>query len=210
MATIKNGILGAATGKLKYLVYYQLGDKNVVRKIGERRTHPTPGEEQNTGKMKTLMALFSSFKPFLKAGFSADASGTSMNYHNLATSVNRKNLVGLDEGLQQLRYDTLLLSMGDAMMPEAPTVSAEAGGLRFNWNWTQDDFEAAQDQVMMMAYLPDQNVSVFETAGAKRGKGTDFLPMQAAYLRERLEVYISFISKDRSRVSNSLYLGRIN
>ena len=210
MGTTNNGVLGAARGKLKHFVFYQLGSKNVVRVIGQRESEPTAGEKQNTGKMRTLMALFSSIKPFLKAGFSSAARGTDLNYHNLATSINRLNLIGLDGGLQQLRYDTLLLSVGDAATPEAPQVAAEADGLRFNWNWNAGDFEAAEDQVMMMAYLPDQNTSIFETAGAKRSRAEDFLPMQPSYLLERLEVFIAFISKDRSRVSNSLYLGRIN
>lgn len=210
MGITKDGVLGTATGKLKYLVYYKLGCRNVVRMIGERTSPPTPGEKSNTEKMKTLMALFRNIKPFLKAGFSRAADGKGLNYHNLATSINRLNLIGLADGLQQLHYDTLQLSIGDALAPEAPVVSAEASGLRFNWSCNPQDFEAAEDQVMLMAYLPDQNTAVFETAGAKRSQSGDFLPMQPSYLLERLEVFISFISKDRSRVSNSLYLGRIN
>jgi hypothetical protein len=210
MGLTKNGVLGTTTGKLKYLVYYELGCKNVVRVIGERTSPPTAGEKLNMGKMRTLMALFSSIKPFLRAGFSSAAHGTAMNYHNLATSINRLNLVGLAEGIPQLEFNTLQLSMGNALMPQAPAVTAEAGELRFSWSWDQEDFEAAEDQVMLMAYLPDQNTSVFETAGAKRSKAEDFLAMQPSYLMERLEVFISFIFKDRSRVSNSMYLGRIN
>lgn len=210
MGLTKNGVLGTTTGKLKYLVYYELGCKNVVRVIGKRTSPPTTGEERNMGKMRTLMALFSSIKPFLRAGFSSAAHGTAMNYHNLATSINRLNLVGLAERIPQLEFNTLQLSMGNGLMPQAPAVTAEAGGLKFSWSWDQEDFEAAEDQVMLMAYLPDQNTSVFETAGAKRSKAEDFLAMQPSYLMERLEVFISFISKDRSRVSNSMYLGRIN
>ena len=210
MGITKNGVLGTATGKLKHLVYYELGCKNIVRVIGERSSPPTVGEQRNTGKMKTLMALFSSIKPFIRAGFSSAAYSTALNYHNLATSINRRNLVGLDEGLQQLDYETLQLSQGNAALPDTPAVKAETAGLRFNWSWNTEDFEAAEDQVMMMAYLPDQNTSVFETAGAKRLKAEDFLPMQPSYLMERLELFIAFISKDRTRVSNSMYLGRIN
>lgn len=31
MGTTNNGVLGAARGKLKHFVFYQLGSKNVVR-----------------------------------------------------------------------------------------------------------------------------------------------------------------------------------
>lgn len=210
MGTTNNGLLGPATGKLKHFVFYQLGCKSVVRTIGKRNSAATAGETRNTGKMRTLMSLFSSMKPFLKAGFSSAASGTALNYHNLATSINRLNLSGLAEGLQQLSYDKLQLSMGNAEPPEAPVVAIEAEGLRFNWNWHPEDFKAGEDQVMMMAYLPDQNSSVFETAGAKRRKGEDFLPLHPLYLAERMEVYISFVSSDRMGASNSIYLGRIN
>jgi len=209
MGTTNNGLLGPATGKLKHFVFYQLGCKSVVRTIGKRQSAATAGETRNTSKMRTLMSLFS-MKLFLKAGYSSAASGTALNYHNLATSINRLNLSGLEEGLQQLSYDKLQLSMGDAEPPEAAVVTIEAGGLRFNWNWRPEDFKAGEDQVMMMAYLPDQNSSVFETAGAKRRKEADFLPLQPAFLQERIEVFMSFVSSDRMRASNSTYLGRIN
>lgn len=210
MGIAKNGILGPASGKVGPAVWYFDGVRNVVRSKSKRDAPPTMAELKNRLKMKTLMDLFSTLKPYLRAGFSVEANGLGLNYHNVATSCNRLRISELEGGLEQLDYENLQLSKGTATIAEAPMVTAEANGLRFSWMWQPDDFESAEDQVMMMAYLPDQNTSIFETAGAKRSRAEDFLPMQPSYLLERLEVFIAFISKDRSRVSNSLYLGRIN
>jgi len=210
MGIAKNGILGPASGKVGPAVWYFDGVRNVVRSKSKRDAPPTMAELKNRLKMKTLMDLFSTLKPYLRAGFSVEANGLGLNYHNVATSCNRLRISELEGGLEQLDYENLQLSKGTATMAEAPMVTAEANGLRFSWMWQPDDFESAEDQVMMMAYLPEQNTSLFETAGAKRSHLQDFLALPHAYLQARIEVYISFTAKDRTRVSDSLYLGRIN
>lgn len=210
MGIAKKGVLGPVQGKVGPAIWYFDGFRNVVRSLTDRSTAPTIGELKNRGKMKTLMELFRTIKPYLRAGFSVEANGTGLNYHNVATSCNRMRVSKLLAGLLELDYENVLLSKGIAAVAEEPKVIAEPNGLRFSWLWQPDDFESAEDQVMMMAYLPDQNISIYETAGAKRNQSEDFLPMPQSYLQERIEVYISFTSKDRSRVSDSLYLGRIN
>ena len=210
MGISKNGILGPASGKVGPAVWYFDGVRNVVRSKSKREAPPTMAELKNRVKMKTLMDLFSTIKPYLKAGFSVEANGLGLNYHNVATSCNRLRISGLQGGLQELDYENVQLSKGSAAVAEDAKVILEPNGLRFSWLWQPDDFGSAEDQVMMMAYLPDQNTSLYETAGAKRNHLEDFLPMPQSYLQERIEVYISFTSKDRSRVSDSLYLGRIN
>jgi len=211
MGIAKKGILGPVSGKVGPSIWYFDGYRNVLRGLGEgRKAQATAAEIKNRQKMKTLMELFSTIKPYLKAGFSVEAKGLGLNYHNVATSCNRYRLSGLLAGLQELDYENLQLSKGTATVAEAPAVNVEANGLRFSWMWHTDDFDDAEDQVMMMAYLPDHNTSLYETAGAKRNQYEDFLLLPQAYLLERIEVYISFSSKDRSRVSDSIYLGRIN
>ncbi len=210
MGKAKDGILGAITGKVRNLVWYKRGNENLVRVIGKRFAKLTDGELVNTGKMRVLMEFFESMKPFLKAGFSNSVKGTNWNYHNMATSYNRINVAGLSDGLQHLDYGRVLLSMGTALEPLQPAFVLEGHELRYSWAWDSQDYAAAEDQVMMLVYMPDQNFAVFETAGAKRKAGADLLPMLPSYLQQRMEVFISFISKDRDRVANSVYLGRLN
>lgn len=210
MGKAKNGILGALTGKVNNLVYYQNGGQNIVRVLGTRKTPITKAERLNMGKMTLLMEVFKNIKPFLKAGFGVAAQGTKLNYHNVATSINRRSLQNLNGNLQGLDYEHLVLSAGDAEPVEAPKVEAAPTGLRYSWDWNPDDYNTGEDQAMMMAYLPDQNAAIYEIAGAKRKQLEDIVFMPPSYLQERLELFIAFITNDRTKVSNSMYLGRIN
>ncbi len=210
MGKAKNGILGALSGKVNNLVYYQNGDQNIVRVLGTRKTPITKAEKMNMGKMTLLMEVFKNIKPFLKAGFGLAAAGTNLNYHNVATSINRKSLQKLNGNLQDLDYEHLVLSTGEAKPAESAAVQADHAGIRYSWDWNPDDYTSAEDQVMMMAYLPDQNAAIYDIAGAKRRHLEDYLFMPASYLQERLELFVAFITNDRSKVSNSMYLGRIN
>jgi hypothetical protein len=210
MGKVENGILGPITGKVSNLIWYQLKGKNLVRVAGKRCAPLTRGEKLNTNKMRVLMEFFKSIKPFLKAGFGHAARGTNLNYHNVATSYNRKNAITVVDGLPKVNFESVLLSMGVGAGPQQVSVELIGNALNYNWNWNPQEFEAAEDQVMMLAYMPDKNISVFETAGAKRKAGQDNLPLLNAYLQERMEIFVSFISKDRSGVANSVYLGRIN
>lgn len=210
MGKVKNGIFGPVTGKVRNLVWYKRGEENLVRVQGTRYAPLTAGELVNTGKMGVLMQLFDSMKPFLKAGFSNSVKGTNWNYHNMATSYNKVHVGQLAEGLSNLDYGSVLLSMGTAQEPIGASVRLEDDALRYSWTWDPLDYAAMEDQVMMLVYMPDKNVAVFETAGAKRKAGEDVLPFYASHMQERMEVYISFVSKDRSQVANSVYLGRIN
>jgi hypothetical protein len=210
MGQAKNGILGPVTGKVSNLIWYKLQDKNVVRVAGKRYAALTSGEKLNTSKMKVLMAFFKSIKPFLKGGFSIQAKLRGINYHNMATSYNRKNAITLVNGKPEIDYANVLLSMGEGIEPQQASIHQNEQGIKFFWAWDMHDYEAAEDQVMMLAYMPSLNYAVFETAGAKRKTGEDFLPLLPTHLQEPMEIYMAFTSKDRKIVSNSVYLGRIN
>ncbi|MDB5020478.1 MAG: hypothetical protein JWQ28_1605, partial [Pedobacter sp.] len=45
--------------------------------------------------------------------------------------------------------------------------------------------------------------------GAKRNSGQDFLKIHPSYADKAMEIYISFVSDDRTRVATSMYLGRL-
>lgn len=210
MGKAKDGVSGAVNGKVGKAIWYKLGDQNIVRGLSTRDKPLTPAEKVNTGKMKLLMEVFKSIKPFLKAGFGIAAQGTSLNYHNVATSINRNSLQRLDGNLQDLDYNHLVLSTGSAVPAIEPIVTAVTGGLKYSWDWNPRDYKSGEDQVMMMAYMPDENAAAYEIAGAKRKYKEDFLFMPPSYLQQRLELFIAFIKNDRTMVSNSMYLGRIN
>jgi hypothetical protein len=211
MGKANNGILGAVSGKVGNLIFYVLNGMPCVRTVGTRTAALTEGERLNTSKMAVLMNLFKYMKPFLKLGFSTHLSHGHHNYHNAATSYNRKNAVFVINGRAEIAFEHLRLTSGNAMEAQRPAVELIGNNLEFNWSYDEiESWSAGSDQVMLMAWFPDDSFAIYETAGAKRRSLTETLQIPQSYLEKRMELYISFISNDRQSVAKSIYLGRLN
>ncbi len=211
MGKAKNGILGTVNGKVGQTVFYTLNGENVMRSAGKKRTKLSPAQLLNCSKMSLIVDFFATFKPFLKAGFSSAARGTNQNYYNLATAYNKRNAIQMPDGVPTMDYEAVLLSHGDAPVPQNPSVDATEKGLKFEWDYDEDqNWDSRNDQVMMIAYFPEQNESTFLVNGAKRSARQDILELHPVYRSQPMETYMAFISDDRQSVSTSLYMGRIN
>jgi hypothetical protein len=211
MGKAKNGIFGAINGKVGNLVFYKLNGEDLVRRLGDRTGKLSIAQLANCEKMSLIVLLFSKIKPFLKVGFGIEAIGTNKNYHNIATSYNKANAFELHDGTLTLNYENVRLSQGNALAPRDPAVEVVNEGLRFNWAYAEDqDWDARMDQVMMMAYLPDDNDATYITSGARRSAGSDVLQIHPTLRNKRMEVFMSFVTDDRQSVATSIYLGRFN
>jgi hypothetical protein len=211
MGKANYGILGPVSGKVGNLVFYVSQGSACVRTAGKRYAPLTPAELINTRKMAVLMNFFKPIKPFIKLGFGTDLAHSKLNYHNAATSYNKKNAFNLIDDLPELAYDRLRVSSGTGLAAEQPLVLLTESELQFSWAHDQGkNWNAGSDQVMMMAIFPDENLAVYDSAGAKRKTGFDSLHLNSSLVGKRMELYISFIAQDRHSVSNSFYLGRLD
>jgi Family of unknown function (DUF6266) len=98
------------------------------------------------------------------------------------------------------------VSSGDLPNPKDIAVAlTETGDLKFTWN-TADDGSGISDQIMMLAYDVERGQAVSKTTGQLRITGADIL--QVERMRENnFHVYAAFNAADRSRQSDSIYLG---
>jgi hypothetical protein len=211
MGKAKNGIFGAINGKVGNVVFYNLNGEDLVRTIGDNTGKLSKAQLANCDRMSMIVQLFSKIKPFIKVGFANEAKGTNKNYHNIATSYNKAHAIGLIDGELAFDYESLRLTHGTALAPRDPSFEAVSEGLQFNWTYVDhEDWYARKDQVMMMAYFPDDNDATFITSGARRAAKQDVLDIHPTYRSKRMEIYISFVSDDRESVATSVYLGRLN
>jgi hypothetical protein len=109
---------------------------------------------------------------------------------------------------ETLRIDPALVkvSSGDLPNPKTITVSqTEKGDLQFTWD-TADDGSGVCDQIMMLAYDLKRAHAQFKTTGQFRNKGVDILHLDRTH-GQNFHVYAAFNAADRSRQSESIYLG---
>jgi hypothetical protein len=205
-----NGIYGPISGRVGNLVWYTARGQGRVRGVGERTAKLTDSQHLNCNRMSVLMKLFKNIKPFLKVGFINETKGTLLNYHNVATACNKGDAISELNGQVVIDYPNLILSRGNALEPQQPLVEKTTAGLKFSWDYDViGHWESRADQVMMMAYFPETHDAKFVISGARRSSGQDLLEIHHSFANRPIEIYISFVSDDRTRVATSRYLGRI-
>lgn len=211
MAKAPHGPLGPAYGSVGNFTFYELNGQAVVRKKANFIDKPSDAQLLVRSGMKAVMEFFSRIKPFLKTGFINESRGTPQSYFNVATSYNRRYAVKVEGDRFVMDYSAVKLSQGNAAPVKDATAELTSSRLTFSWfvdetlNWRSQN-----DQVMMMAYFPEEESAFYQTSGARRIAGQDLLPLPASVLDKRMELYIAFVADDRLSVSDSVYLGRIN
>jgi len=209
MAILKNGILGAAKGRISNLVTYTLNDQEIVRSIGVNTKAPTAKQLNNKMQMRTIMDFFSGMETLLQTGFYPKARGTTKNYHNLAIFYNKPNALKGFYPEVEIDYSKIIISAGVLPQPVNAIVEPGEAGLNFSWDVEGYTWPENEDQVMLMAYAPAKKEKVFISSGARRIEGRAVLEITPSMRNQVLEIYISFVSDDRQRVADSLYLGQI-
>jgi len=209
MGKMPYGILGPVIGSIGNVTGYMLNGQNVSRVKDRKITHFTKNQLANQQRMTVLNEFFGFMGSFLKAGFGLAAQGTTKNYHNLATSYNKKNALKGEYPNIEMDYAKVLLSTGGLPEAQNPAVEAVQEGLKFSWDLSGIDLQSGQDQIMMLAYgtLSKRVESILY--GPKRSEGEAVFELTAKMKLEPLETYISFISPDRLEVANSIYTGRV-
>ena len=209
MGKLLGGIYGPITGTTGNITSYMLNGQNVTRMKTHPRTKSSEKQLNNEMRMKVISDFFHDMKIFLKAGFSAAAKNTTKNYYNIAVSYNKQHaLTGFYPDVE-INYSKVLLSDGDLLPAENPTVNRVAGGIEFSWDTDGYAWGNGSDQVMVLAYFPETSQAVSFSYGARRLEGKEFLPLSNDHIELPAEVYISFVSPDRYEVARSMYLGQV-
>lgn len=211
MAIASNGPNGNHVGRIGNIVYYVLNGKNVSRNIGENNTPPTSGQLKTRYQTKICSELFGKMQDFLRVGFSIEQLGTTKNAFNLAVQHNKHRMFkGVYPDLQ-IAYDMLTLSKGILAPAKNPKLKKTVAGIKFSWEVDPKiTFPAATDQVMMIAYFPEEELTVCTLFGNQRAMGSAVLLIPESLKEKHAETYISFISADRKQVADSIYTGSLN
>ena len=209
MAKLTDGMLGSVIGSMANTTSYMLNGQNVTRVKFRRVTKFSEKQLENQMRMAVLNKFLRPTLSFLKVGFGPAAAGTIKNYHNLATSYNKKHaLKGVYPAIE-MDYAKVLLSTGDLLPAQNPVVEWVNEGLKFSWDRPGIMSSESTDQVMMLAYAPQSGRAQRIAYGPLRSEGSGILRLADDMKQEPWETYISFVSGDRLGVANSIYTGRI-
>ena len=210
MATIKKGIMGALSGSVGPVVGATWKNIPYVRikatQQGKKRT-ASPAQLANQQKFKFMNAWLEPFHPYVTIGFANLSAGRTelntafkINYHEaLETTAN---------GLA-INYERVCLSRGNLSgLILALVERIQPNTIVLNWN-QQGGITAYNDQLMLVVYSPVLKLADGCIGLAKRSDGKLDFTFNPKLGGQSLELYLSMVSLNRKRVSNSQYLGRM-
>ncbi|MEJ0083214.1 MAG: DUF6266 family protein [Puia sp.] len=157
----------------------------------------------NRKKFAAAQAWLAPILGFVRVGFRG-YSQRSQGFIAAKSWLLKNSFTGQGEDLD---IDPVLVkvSSGDLPNPENIAVEfTETGNLKFTWNPVYVDL-LDKDQIMMLAYDTEKAQAVFITTGQFRSTGVDILDMKQSI--GNYHVYAAFNAADRSRQSDSVYLG---
>jgi hypothetical protein len=204
MARIENGFMGGFSGKLGPAIGWTMNGKYYMRARPRKRSvKRSEGEAANQSKFSKMHKWLKPLLFFLREGFK-EYTATAKGF-NAAKSYNLLNAFvkeGKDDIIDPSR---VLVSYGDLEMPQNIRCELNGKALHFSWDTISGYDEHGCDQAMLLAYDPDTRKRNLDITGALKKTGSSVLDIS---LKGNFHVYIAFVSSDRTRRSNSVYLGR--
>ncbi len=210
MGRFKHGVNGPFVGKVgtvigssRYGIPYMKGPyKNRTTTISEK-------EEFNRRKFATTQAWLKPLTEYLRICFKG--YGPRSEGFVSAKSYLHKNALRIEENNIIIDPSLVLISFGDLPVPESAVCSlTEPGELKFTWHPGKSGIGYDKDQVMMVAYNIEEKEAYGIIIGQFRSVGYDIFPIPTDIKPGSvLHLYLGFVAADRSRQSNSLYLGEV-
>jgi len=208
MGRLLNGINGAVQGKVGSVVGSSWKGIPYLKGPYKKRTSkPGKAETANRKKFAAAQVFLKPLLPFVRVGFNG-YSPTTEGFV-AAKSWLLKNSFEGTAPKQSINPALVKLSSGD--LPLSGNIKFQKSGkeeLSFSWDTTGLSEVFDRDQVMLMAYDIDHRMAFSTTTGQFRSNGSDILQVKANK-KSTYHIYAAFNASDRSRQSDSVYLGSV-
>ncbi len=202
MARLINGINGPFVGKAGSVIGYTVNGVGYMKGLYKKRTKkPKEGEALNRKKFAAAQAWLQPVTDFVRVGF----KGYNERFQGFtaAKSWLMKNCIQVIDGEIVIDPALVKISSGNLPLPENIQCSLqELNTFRISWTPARER-GFLHDQAMVMAY--DQHSAYGLVLGSDRTSGEVLVPVDPSSYP--YHVYLAFIAADRSRQSDSVYLG---
>jgi hypothetical protein len=216
MAILLNGIMGPVQGKVGTVVGSSWKGKAYIKGPYKRRTKNVSEKElANREKFGKAQAWLKPLLGFVRVGF----KGFSQYSEGFvaAKSYLMKNAIegDLSNGgiMKNIRINPALMKVSFGNLPLSKGITVSPSGpdkLEFAWDDSLKGEGHPRDQAMMLAYNVEKGEVNSITEGQLRMAGSDILFLPTGHKAgDTYHIYFAFNAADRSRQSDSVYLGTI-
>lgn len=206
MGKLINGIYGSFEGKVGVVVGSSWKGIPYIKSAYKPRTKKVSDKElANRDKFARAQAWLKPLLPFVRQGFKG-YSKTVEGYLAAKSYLLQHCFTGTPPDIR-IDPSLVMVSYGDLPLPAGIKVEkGKNGSPQFNWNKAAVEGTSGQDQVMLLAYDVDNKTAYYNLTGQFRSVGSDVLVIDHTPGRI-YQLYLAFTAADRSRQSNSIYLG---
>jgi hypothetical protein len=206
MGRLPQGIQGPLQGKAGTLIGSSRNGIPYVKGLYKKRTKTISNKEMaNRKKFAMAQSWLAPLVDFVREGF-RNYSPQSYGFVAAKSLLLKNSFV---QGASEMSIDPALVKVSFGSLPLADNLTVsknENGDLAFSWNPDNKQGADPSDQIMMLAYDIEKGNVSYTTTGQLRSTGTDVLKLSTANL-QNFHVYAAFNAFDRSRQSDSVYLG---
>ena len=204
MGKLTGGINGKVSGKVGNYVFSAVGDQQQVRARAASPKKFSPAQLLNQFKLKTMQEWITPIGSYVKEGCRNPGKHTGGSA--LALQYLSANAIMLEDGQFLISPEKMKVSLGNLPGSLAATVVLEEKEAVFTWDTTIGLKCHPYDEVLVLAYNVAQKTACYSLKGHFRRDGQVRLSLSVA---GEYHCYLSFLAEDRSRQSNSQYLGII-
>lgn len=207
MAIIKDGILGGFSGKVGTVVGVKKGNEYYMRSLPRKRTKFTEKELINQAKFKLVQDYLKPIKGLLTVGY--NGYFTKTGGYRAAIAYTRKHALVADDAGFYIDPALFRISGGDLEQAISPQVAVENTRLKFSWENAAGTVNSA-DQLLVLVYdyQKHEALSVVFNGGYRSARSFS-LDIPSEFSGKEVDIYIGFMAADRSKQSDSQYLGRV-
>ena len=206
MGRLLKGINGPFVGKVGPIVGSTWKGIPYIKSAPKKRTTKISNDEkQNRSKFSLVHFWLQPILEFVREGF-RNYSFKSYGY-NAAKSYNLKNAVAGTK--PDIYVDPALVKVSAGDLPLSNNITVEKlddEHLKFTWDTEHTDHTVHYDQAMVLAYCIEEGYPIYITTGELRQTGQQVLSVHKGW---KYHIYFAFNAADRSRQSDSVYLGEI-
>ena len=212
MARLSSGIFGPIHGKLGSVVGAVWKQTPYLRTIPSEKTEglkATPAQIACREKFKFVQEWLVPFHPYVTIGFKNYAKDKTEI--NAAFSKNyREATVGVYPDLS-IDYTKVILSKG--RLPQLNQIKAEvtsSNSINLTWERNYNDDSCFDDQLMLIAYNRELKIVDGFVGGCNRCDLKCEHSLDPKLIGKSLDIYVSVISLNGKRISDSKYLGKLD
>ncbi len=205
MARLINGVNGPFTGKVGSVIGYTVNGVHYMKGLYKKRTKaPTAGEVLNRKKFAASQVWLKPLISYVRVGF----KGYNERFQGFAAANSWliKNAIQVID--DEIIIDPALVRISSGSLPLPENIRCtiqEPDTLRITW--TPSGEEGIQyDQAMVLAY-DLHNTGYGQLYSNDRRSGETHVTIKVGESKT-VHAYLAFIAADRSRQSDSVYLGK--